>query len=201
MIIPSGILSTTQTSLISQRLWWENLADFDATFSYNQGKCEWTDLCPTNTPSSTPSVSFVPTTFCDNGDRVGTFRELKEQIDEATDPDPANRAKIEICSDKPIVFDSIVDISDKYFDIVCHKSDDCVLDLDGYSFVTPYPGFIPGKEFYAGFEGVIIENGSTVSYSLNGCFAVSPLQINVRALTFSSLHSNHSRIRTGQGQG
>ena len=35
-----------------QGLWWENQAEFDATFSYNQGKCEWTDLCPTNTPVS-----------------------------------------------------------------------------------------------------------------------------------------------------
>ena len=152
-----------------------------APFLYNQGKCEWTDLCPTN--------------------RVCTFRELEEQIDAATDPDPANRAKIEICSDKPIVFGSIVDISDKYFDIVCHDSDDCVLDLNGYSFVTPYPGKIPRNEFYAGFEGIIIENGSTVSYSLNACFAVSPLHINVRELTYSSLHSKYSRIRTGQGQG
>ena len=42
-------------------MWWENLADYDATFSYNQGKCEWTDLCPTNNPSSAPSVSSVPT--------------------------------------------------------------------------------------------------------------------------------------------
>ena len=43
-----------------QGLWWENQAEFDATFSYNQGKCEWTDLCPTNTPSSAPSVTCDP---------------------------------------------------------------------------------------------------------------------------------------------
>lgn len=97
---------------------------------------------------------------------MGTFRELKEVIDEATDPDPANRAKIEICPDEPIVFDSIVDISDKYFEIECHESSECVLDLNGYSFVTPKPSFGTGSKFYAGFESIIIENGSTVSLVL-----------------------------------
>ena len=50
-----------------QRLWWDSIRDFDATYSYNQDKCEWTDQCPSNAPSSVPSaspstlaVSFVP---------------------------------------------------------------------------------------------------------------------------------------------
>ena len=30
----------------------QGLADFDAYFSYNQGKCVWTDLCPSSVPTA-----------------------------------------------------------------------------------------------------------------------------------------------------
>ena len=40
-----------------QRLWWDSIRDFDATYSYNQDKCVWTDQCPSNAPSSVPSAS------------------------------------------------------------------------------------------------------------------------------------------------
>ena len=40
-----------------RRLWWDSMRDFDATYSYNQDKCVWTDQCPSNAPSSVPSAS------------------------------------------------------------------------------------------------------------------------------------------------
>ena len=39
-----------------QRLWWDSIRHFDATYSYNEDKCEWTDLCPSNVPSDVPSA-------------------------------------------------------------------------------------------------------------------------------------------------
>ena len=41
-----------------QRLWWDSTRDdFHATYLYNDDKCEWTDLCPSNAPSEAPSSS------------------------------------------------------------------------------------------------------------------------------------------------
>ena len=57
------------------------------------------------------------------------------------------------------MFDSIVDISDKYFKIECLGGSGCVFDLDGYSFVTTWP---TGADFDVEFKGITIENGSSV---------------------------------------
>jgi len=37
--------------------WLGNTRDYNATYSYNEQKCEWTDQCPTSPPSSAPSAS------------------------------------------------------------------------------------------------------------------------------------------------
>jgi len=104
--------------------------DLESFLHYNADKCEWNSY-------------------------VDSFEDLQRQISAATDPEPANRAKIEICDDKPIVFESVIDFGNKYFEISCLGSD-CVFDLNGYSLVTPNGG----SEFHAEFEGITIENGS-----------------------------------------
>ena len=107
--------------------------DLPSFVNFNADKCEW--------------ISYVE-----------TFQELEQRIAAATDSDPDNRAKIEICDDRPIVFEDIIDISNKYFEISCVGSD-CTFDLDGYSFVTADQG----ADFEASFKGITIENGSSVS--------------------------------------
>ena len=106
----------------------------ESFLNYNADRCEWNSY-------------------------VDSFEDLKRQIAAATDSDPDNRAKIEICEDKPIVFEDIIDFSNKYFELSC-LGDGCVFDLDGYSFVTPFGG----SAFYAEFEGITIENGSSVGH-------------------------------------
>ena len=108
--------------------------ELESFLNYNAERCEWKSY-------------------------VDSFEDLKMQIAAATDSDPDNRAKIEVCEDRPIVFDSVIDFSDKYFELSC-LGDGCVFDLDGYSFVTLYQG----SPFYAEFEGITIENGSSVSH-------------------------------------
>ena len=49
-----------------QRLWWDSTKDFDATYLYNDDKCEWTDLCPSNAPSAAPSLSAAPSSVPSN---------------------------------------------------------------------------------------------------------------------------------------
>ena len=88
---------------------------------------------PSATPSAMPSISSAPTTACDKGANVGTFRELKERIAGATNS--SNQELIQICPDEPIVFESIIDFSEKHFKAECLGSN-CVFDLDGFSFVT-----------------------------------------------------------------
>lgn len=104
--------------------------------NFNANKCEW--------------IAFVD-----------TFQELQRRIAMATDSN--NPAKIEISNIRPIVFEGIVDISNKYFEISCPDSD-CVFDLNGYSFVTPDNG--PGSPFHAEYTGMTIKNGSSVSQAL-----------------------------------
>ena len=107
--------------------------ELESFLNYNAERCEWKSY-------------------------VDSFEDLKMQIAAATDSDPANRAKIEVCEDRPIAFDSVIDFSDKYFELSC-LGDGCVFDLDGYSFVTPWFG----SPFHAEFDGITIENGSSVS--------------------------------------
>lgn len=111
------------------------------------------------TPSPMPSVSAAPTTACDKGPNVGTFRELKERIGGATNS--ANQELIQICPDEPIVFESIIDFSEKHFKAECLGSN-CVFDLDGFSFVTA----TSDANFTAEFQGISIENGSSVSWEI-----------------------------------
>ena len=128
--------------------------DLPSIVNFNADKCEW--------------VSYVD-----------TFQELQRRIAAATDSDPDNRAKIEICSDRPIVFEDIVDISNKFFEISCLGSD-CKFDLDGYSFVTAQQG----ADFAASFVGITIENGSSVSHHCCCCCLHEVL-----SLTFISVDS------------
>ena len=100
--------------------------------SYNEDKCEWKTY-------------------------VDSFKDLQKQIADATDP--ANQANIDICPDSPIVFEDIIDISDKYFKAECLGSG-CVFDLNGYSFVTNDQD---GADFNVDFQGISFENGSSVS--------------------------------------
>lgn len=109
----------------------------ESFLNYNADRCEWNSY-------------------------VDSFEDLKRQIAAATDSDPDNRAKIEICEDRPIVFEDIIDFSNKYFEVSC-LGDGCVFDLDGYSFVTP--DGVSGSAFHAEFEGITVENGSPVSSS------------------------------------
>lgn len=109
--------------------------ELESFLNYNADRCEWNSY-------------------------VDSFEDLKRQIAAATDPDPDNRAKIEVCEDKPIVFDSVIDFSNKYFELSC-LGDGCVLDLNGYSLVTP--DGVGGSPFHAEFEGITFENGSPVS--------------------------------------
>ena len=101
--------------------------------NFNTVKCEW--------------IAFVD-----------TFQELQRRIAMATDP--TNPAKIEISNIRPIVFEDIIDISNKYFEISCPDSD-CVFDLNGYSFVTPDNDV--GSPFHVEFDGMAVKNGSSVS--------------------------------------
>ena len=110
----------------------EALSALYGLVNFNADKCEW--------------IAFVD-----------TFQELQRRIAMATDPN--NPAKIEISNIRPIVFEDIIDISNKYFDITCPDSD-CVFDLNGYSFVTPENGSSP---FQVKFDGMMIKNGSSVS--------------------------------------
>ena len=111
---------------------------------------------PSPAPSAMPSISAAPTTACDKGPNVGTFRELKERIAGATNS--SNQELIQICPDEPIVFESIVDFSEKHFKAEC-LGFGCVFDLDGFSFVTA----TSDANFTAEFQGISIENGSSVS--------------------------------------
>ena len=135
---------------------------------------------PTGFPTLTPEPTYVPTpepTFEPTGGLsalyglvnfnankcewiafVDTFQELQRRIAMATDR--SNPAKIEISNLRPIVFEDIIDISNKYFEISCPDSD-CVFDLNGYSFVTPDNGL--GSPFKAEFDGMTVKNGSSVS--------------------------------------
>eukprot|EP00563_Minutocellus_polymorphus_P001966 CAMPEP_0181037090 /NCGR_PEP_ID=MMETSP1070-20121207/9213_1 /TAXON_ID=265543 /ORGANISM="Minutocellus polymorphus, Strain NH13" /LENGTH=1054 /DNA_ID=CAMNT_0023114777 /DNA_START=289 /DNA_END=3453 /DNA_ORIENTATION=- len=109
---------------------------------------------PSKTPSAAPSVSAVPTTACDSGANVGTFQELKRRISKSvisTTP-----ALIKICPDKTIVFEDIIDFSEKHFKAECLGLN-CLFDLDGFSFVTNKSGV----NFTAEFQDITIENGST----------------------------------------
>mmetsp|Transcript_11831 Transcript_11831/g.33791 ORF Transcript_11831/g.33791 Transcript_11831/m.33791 type:complete len:946 (-) Transcript_11831:295-3132(-) len=138
-----------------------------------------------DTPSATPSVSAVPTTGCDNGPNVGTFQELKRRISEATDS--LSPALIEICDDKPIVFEDIIDFSEKHFKAECLGSN-CVFDLDGFSFVTDSATFV------AEFQGVTIENGSSskgrnpdlYSTDYGGAFLLRGVSSDVSKLTLTN---------------
>lgn len=109
--------------------------ELESFLNYNADKCEWDSY-------------------------VDSFEDLKSQIAAATDFNPDNRARIEVCEDRPIVFNSVIDFSNKYFELSC-LGDGCVFDLDGYSFVTP--DGVGGSPFYAEFEGITFENGSPVS--------------------------------------
>ena len=115
--------------------------ELESFLNYNSDRCEWNSY-------------------------VDSFEDLKRQIAAATDPDPDTRAKIEVCEDRPIVFDSVIDFSDKYFELSCLGTG-CVFDLDGYSFITPDTG--PGSAFYVEFDGISIENGSSVSHAMRSC--------------------------------
>ena len=116
--------------------------DLVSFLNYNKDKCVWSSC-------------------------VDSFGELQKQIADATDP--ANQAKIDICPDSPIVFEDIIDFSDKYFKAECLGSG-CVIDLDGHSFITQPNGFTftyqerGGSKFQAHFEGFTISNGSPVSF-------------------------------------
>lgn len=115
--------------------------ELESFLQYNADRCEWKSY-------------------------VDSFEELKRQIAAAIDPDPDNRAKIEICEEMPIVFDSVIDFSNKYFELSCLGAG-CVFDLNGYSFVTPDNG--PGSAFYVDFEKIAFENGSSVSFIMAPC--------------------------------
>ena len=107
----------------------------ESFLNYNADRCEWNSY-------------------------VDSFEDLKRQIAAATDSDPDNRAKIEICEDRPIVFEDIIDFSNKYFEVSC-LGDGCVFDLNSFSLVTPDGG----SAFHAEFEGIAFANGSSVSLS------------------------------------
>ena len=111
----------------------EELPPLFSVVNFNADKCEW--------------IGFVD-----------TFQELQRRIAMATDPN--NPAKIEISNLRPIVFEDIIDISNKYFEISCPESD-CVFDLNGYSFVTRDD--IDGSPFRAEISGMTVKNGSSVS--------------------------------------
>ena len=163
---------------------------------------------PTGFPTLTPEPTYVPTpepTFEPTGGLsalyglvnfnankcewiafVDTFQELQRRIAMATDR--SNPAKIEISNLRPIVFEDIIDISNKYFEISCPDSD-CIFDLNGYSFVTPdnndggtddddgvtddddvvtddddgVTDDGSGSPFQVKFDGMMIKNGSSVS--------------------------------------
>ena len=92
-----------------------------------------------------------------NPTNVETFSELKKRI--AAADDAKNPDTIVLCPNTPIVFEDIIDFSDKYFKIECLGGSGCVFDLDGYSFVTTWP---TGADFDVEFKGITIENGSSV---------------------------------------
>ena len=111
----------------------EGLSALYGLVNFNADKCEW--------------IAFVD-----------TFQELQRRIAMATDPN--NPAKIEISNIRPIVFEDIIDISYKYFEISCPDKG-CVFDLNGYSFVTPDDE--SGSPFQVEFDGMVVKNGSSVS--------------------------------------
>jgi len=93
-----------------------------------------------------------------NPTNVLTFNELKERI--AAADDAMNPDTIVLCPNTPIVFEDIIDFSDKYFKVECLGGSGCVFDLDGYSFA---PNSTVGAEFDVEFQGITFENGSSVS--------------------------------------
>ena len=120
---------------------------------------------PTTEPTPTQGLSALYGLVNFNADKcewiafVDTFQELQRRIASATDPN--NPAKIEISNIRPIVFEDIIDISYKYFEISCPDKG-CVFDLNGYSFVTPSDG--SGSPFQVEFDGMVVKNGSSVSF-------------------------------------
>ena len=95
---------------------------------------------------------------------VDTFSELKKRI--AAADDAKNPDTIVLCPNTPIVFEDIIDFSDKYFKIECLGGSGCVFDLDGYSFVTSdcFDFDVERADFDVEFQGITFENGSSVSY-------------------------------------
>ena len=120
---------------------------------------------PTAEPTPTQGLSVLYGLVNFNADKcewiafVDTFQELQRRIAKATDPN--NPAKIEISNIRPIVFEDIIDISYKYFEISCPDKG-CVFDLNGYSFVTPDDE--SGSPFQVEFDGMVVKNGSSVSF-------------------------------------